>query len=269
MRVKQRAARRRRLLGLVIGVLLVLGGLGFWQARARQAQSRAPFERFLAEVLVPSQRVAGTLRNATHPDPRYALDPLSPLGTERLHALEAENQRLRALLTLRETKARTAVIAEIIARDTTPGQGYLTLDKGRAEGIEPHMVVLTPEGVLGQVIEVYSHSARSKIMPLTDDASGIGAVTTRGRAFGVLKGGKGRTCRMVYIAGTADIRPGDTVITSGLSRIYPPGLLLGTVESVEADPALSSRIASVKPAANPAQAEFVLLVTYPSPPAGQ
>ncbi|HOF88527.1 MAG TPA: rod shape-determining protein MreC, partial [Armatimonadota bacterium] len=90
--------------------------------------------------------------------------------------------------------------------------------------------------------------------------------TTRGRAFGVVKGGTGRACRMVYIAGTSDIRPGDTVVTSGLSRFFPPGLLLGTVESVAADPALSSRMAAIRPAANPAQAEFVLLLRYAPPP---
>ncbi|OPZ81837.1 MAG: Cell shape-determining protein MreC precursor [bacterium ADurb.Bin429] len=185
------------------------------------------------------------------------------MSQARLQALEEENRRLRALLALRDTAVKDALIAQVIARDTRPGEEYLVIDKGRGEGVEPHMVVLTPNGVIGQVFEADSHTAT--LMPLTDAASGIGAVSTRGRAFGVVKGGKGRACRMVYISGTSDIRSGDTIVTSGLSQFFPPGLPIGTVESVEADPALSSRIAVIKPAANPAQAEFVLLIKYAPP----
>lgn len=255
MRVMQRAARRRRLLALVIGLLLLVGGLGYWQARARQVGKRAPFDRFLEEFLAPGQQVAGTLRNAASPDPQYTVDPLTPVGLERLRAAEEENARLRKLLELRDTTVKGAKTAEVISRE-----GYLVLNKGRAEGVETSMVVLTPDGVLGQVTAVNSHTA--DVLPLTDSTSGIGAVTMRGRAFGVLNGGQDGRCRMEYVAGSADIQPGDIVVTSGLSRIFPAGLPLGTVESVTNGTAVSSRIAFIAPAANPAQAEFVLLVKY-------
>jgi rod shape-determining protein MreC len=98
------------------------------------------------------------------------------------------------------------------------------------------------------------------VLPLTDAASGIGAVTTRGHALGVLKGHRGGKCRVLYLSSQADIKPGDAVVTSGLGSIFPRGLLLGTVESVASDPAIAARTAVVKPAANPAAAQIVVLV---------
>ncbi len=260
VRSRRHIARRRQMLALVIGLLLVLGVLSFWQARSRRAGTRAPFERFLAEFIAPAQQMAGAVRNAATPDPDY---PLTPVGLERLRAAEEENRLLRKLLQLRDTTAATAFVAEVIARETNPWAGYLTLDKGSVDGVEPRMAVLTPDGVLGQITEVNLHTA--KVLLLTDGASGIGAVTPRGKAFGVVKGDTHGRCRVAYVPGTADVLPGDTVVTSGESQVFIKGLRLGTVDDVKPDTAQSARIVIMRPAANPATAKHVLLVKYQLP----
>lgn len=245
---------------LVSGVLLLLGVLGFWQAQARRQGKRAPFEHFLAEFIAPAQQAAGKARNAVTPDPDY---PLTNVGLERLRAADEENRVLRKLLRLRDTTVAGAMTAEVIAREHNPWQGYITLDKGRADGVDEHMVALTPDGILGQITDVGLRTA--KVLLLTDSASGIGAMTTRGKAIGVVKGDRDGRCRIAYIPGTADVLPGDVVVTSGESQLYLKGLPLGTVEEVKPDAALSSRIVIMRPAADPARVKFVLLVKYQLP----
>jgi rod shape-determining protein MreC len=259
MRPRERAARLRGLLVVGVGMVLLLAGLSWWQAHARRAHRLPVFEELLREVLAPPVRTAGALRNALQDDPVYPMNPMTPVGLARLRQLEGENRRLRRTLALRDRLPQQAIIAEIVGRSLVPGQTYLLLDKGRLAGIRPDMVVLTPSGVLGKVTaRVSAHTA--EVLPLTDRACGIGAMSTRSGEMGVLKGdGLGR-CQLVYLSGQADIRVGDTLVTSGLGRIFPKGLPLGYVLAVTADPVLSARIAKVKPAANPSMAELVLVV---------
>ncbi|HEX2949721.1 MAG TPA: rod shape-determining protein MreC [Armatimonadota bacterium] len=231
--------------------------LNWWQDHARRQGMRSPAERMLITILSPSIRIAGAVRNTVSPDPQYTADPLPPVGMERLQQLEYENQQLRAVLDLRQRVSGTPIAAEVIGRGINPWQGYLILDKGQAEKVEPHMIVLTPDGVLGQVATVTAHTA--EVLLLTDRASGIGAMIERTRETGVLKGGQSGQCQLVYLADQAVIQAGDMVVTSGLGEFYPKGLPLGKVVSVQDDHSLSSRTAVVAPAANSSTVEMVLL----------
>ncbi len=252
-------ARRRGLLVLVGALLILAIVLGWWQAHDRAQGKTAPIDRMILELQIPSQRLATSVRNQLTASPQYAVDPLTPVGTARLQALETENSQLRELLKL-QTALPTGIAAEVIGRDLVPGQGYLELDKGSEDGVTPQMVVLTPNGVLGQVAAVTAHSAQ--VMLLNDRASGIGALIDRSKALGVVKGFPDGSCRMIYLSGQADIKSGDAVITSGLGRIYPKGLPLGSVTAVTRNLAISSRVASLTPAADPATADFVLVAKW-------
>lgn len=248
---------------LVLAVVLVAlaGVLGAWQVLARRAQASSsqplsPVEQLLLEFLAPSVRAAGSLRNRLTPGPQYQTQPATAVGLARLRALEAENARLRALLALRDTQPAGAVAAEIIGRE-----GYLLVGSGSADGVAPRMVALTPDGVLGQVVSVTPHTAR--ILPLTDRDSGIGAITARTHATGVVKGTGGAICQLQYLDGGDDVHAGDQVLTSGLGAIFPRGLPLGTITAVTRDAALSTRTATLTPAVNPHMAEMVVLLQPP------
>lgn len=245
---------------LIAGVVLLIAGLAVWQARARQRGERAPIDKLLMEVLAPSLRVAGAARDLVSRELPVETDPLTPVSLARLRQLEEENQRLRELMALRQQLPGHALAAEVIGRGSSVWQGYLQLGKGKWDGVAPKMVALAPAGVIGQVVTTTPHTA--EVLPLTDRACGIGAMTTRGKACGVLKGYRNGKCALVYLSGQSDVAPGDEVVTSGLGRVYPKGLPLGIVERVEQDTALSSRIAIVTPAANPAKVEYVVVVGY-------
>lgn len=261
MRTKRQVARQRGLLAVGLVMLGVVLALGWRQLRHPRAGLPVPVEQLLLECVAPAINAAGRLRNAATPDAATPADPLTPVGTARLRALEEENRRLRALLALRDRLPAGAVAAEVTGRHEVPWQGMLIVDKGSADGVTPRMVALAPEGVVGEVMTVAPHSA--KLLPLTDPACGIGAMTARASVTGVLKGDRDGRCRLIYLTGEADVRAGDAVITSGLGGLYPRGLPLGQVTRITHDPTLSSRVAAVAPAVDLAKVEMVVLITRP------
>ena len=267
MRRKQEIARRRALLVLV-GVLAgLIVGLGWWQARARRASDPAPFEQLLREFMAPSVRAAGGLRNTLAPDETFNTAPLTTVSQARLRALEEENRRLRAVLGLRDKLPEGALIAEVISRARLPGQGDLVVDKGTRDGVAIRMVAVTPEGVVGQVVDVSSRTAR--ILPLTDAASHVAAMLERTKTPAILDGDREGLCRLVNLPGQVDVRAGDLVVTSGLGsifpkgpeRAFPSGLPLGRVIAITQDEAMSARTATVQPAVDLARVELVVLIT--------
>jgi len=233
---------------LVIGLVLALG---WWQTRSRAAGQRTPVEQLLLEFLSPSLRAGKVARDATRiidPNDTSGTNTLPPTVNSRLTELEEENRQLTQLLALQETLPRGAQAVEVIGAGFIPGQGYIILGKGSRDGLEAGMMAVTADGVVGQVVSVTPTTA--EVLPLNDSASGIGAITTRGRVTGVLKGYRGGRCQLEYITVDADVKEGDDLVTSGLGNHFPRGYPLGKVTSVSKDPARSALIAIVQPAVN-------------------
>ena len=140
--------------------------------------------------------------------------------------------------------------ARIIARQSGNYSTVLTLDRGSVHGIKTDMAVIAPEGLFGYVSEVGLDWC--KVVTMIETASSVGAYTDRSGATGVVEGDLelrgGGMCRMTYIEANADIRVGDRVYTSGEGSIYPAGLLIGTVASIQADEASRTLIAEITPA---------------------
>ena len=128
--------------------------------------------------------------------------------------------------------------ARIVSRESGSYATVLTLDKGTIQGIKKNMPVITENGVFGYVKEVGLDWC--KIVSIIETASSVGAYTDRAGAIGIVSGDVdlrgGGVCRMTYIDKSADIRIGDKVYTSGgTGSIYPSGLLIGEIVSIEAD----------------------------------
>ncbi|MHB9022907.1 MAG: rod shape-determining protein MreC [Armatimonadota bacterium] len=259
MRQTRRAAQRR---GLVIGVVLLIGGifgLSWWQGRARQAETSTVVDNLIMEIVAPPARVFSGLRNRLTATPSSTIT--TEVGLAHVRELEAENAQLRALLGLRGRLPGKALAAEVIGRNTTaPWAGYLQLGKGSADGVEPRMVALTPEGVLGQVVTVTPRTAKVFLLTDGNNPGGVGARTSRTGAVGVLKGYRNGLCRLEYLSSQSDVKPGDKVFTSEYGQIFPKGLPLGTVLEVKRNTVLSTRFAVVQPAADPAKASIVALI---------
>ncbi len=107
----------------------------------------------------------------------------------------------------------------------------LYIDKGSSDGIKPDMAVITPTGIVGKIVQVFPDS--SQVLPINDQFSGVGAALKDSRLQGILKGAANGATTLQYIMSDEKVVPGEEVITSGGDRIFPKGLPVGRVVSVE------------------------------------
>jgi rod shape-determining protein MreC len=185
-------------------------------------------------------------------------------------ALASQAERLRALLQLREVLPYPTVVAEVIAREGIPWFRTLMLNKGSADGIQLNAPVIGETGVLGRVIAVGPAAARVQL--LHDRDCGVAVRVERTRATGVVsgqvgRGGTGTTdLLMKYVPADAEIEVGDVVVTSGLDRIYPPGLMVGRVRSVLPRPGLFREVVVAPSARFDEIEEALVLQALPGEP---
>ena len=152
------------------------------------------------------------------------------VGLQQERGLAEQSRMLQKLLDMKmETPLKTTA-AYVIAGAASPDFRTATIDKGSSDGLKPDMAVISPAGVVGRIILPTSRAA--KIQLLIDRDAAAGAVTERGRAQGVVVG-TGTSLRFDHVPGTADLKVGDRVVTSGIEGIYPKGFEIGQIESIE------------------------------------
>ena len=140
-----------------------------------------------------------------------------------------ENDALRRALNFERTYGHAMVTAQVIARSPEPLARGLTLDRGTADGIRPGMVVASPAGLVGRVIDASPHSAR--VMTLADPLSRVNAYGARSGLEGTVSGG-GESLEMDLPArANAVLAKGEWIHTSGVGGTYPRGLVVGQVTS--------------------------------------
>lgn len=230
-----------------------------------------------------------------------ALSPLQKLATTASDALEGftsyftefdrivdENNTLRSRLTEMEDKVSAAeevekmnewlygylelkrehtdfhmVDASVTGRESGNYMTVFTLDKGESQGIEIDMPVISPTGVVGRITE--TGGKWSKASTILESGMSVGAMVERTGELGVIEGDftlatKG-LCRLVYLDAGSTIAAGDRILTSGYGSVYPRGLVVGTVESVEKDPTSRSIIAYVRPTAPLEDMDRMMVIT--------
>lgn len=181
----------------------------------------------------------------------------------RLQEERAEAQRtgsLRQLLELRERAQLDTTAAEVIAAAASPEFRTVTIDKGTSEGLKTDMAVISPAGVVGRVI--LPSGRASKVQLLIDRNAAAGGLIERTRVQGVVEGFGDGSLRMAYVPATADVKPGDLVVTSGIDGIYPKGFVIGTIEQVDRGAGGYHQI-TVRPAVDFSRLEEVLVVRTP------
>jgi rod shape-determining protein MreC len=152
----------------------------------------------------------------------------------QVEQLALENGRLRKLLQLRERGTTTAIAAEVLYDAADPYTRKVIIDKGLAQGIEAGSPVIDESGVLGQVTRVLP--LVSEVTLVTDREHAIPVLNTRTGARSVAYGdpsSHGGALELRFMAGNADVQPGDLLTTSGVDGVYPPGLPVAKVASVE------------------------------------
>jgi rod shape-determining protein MreC len=175
----------------------------------------------------------------------------------RQEALEAENQRLRALATLRARLPERTLGAEVVARDWNGFTRGLTIDRGRTGGVDRLAAVIVTSGVVGRIAVLRRQSAVVQV--LTDPASSIGGVVLRTRGQGLVEGVAGGRLRIKLAVSEEALQPGDLVVTSGIGELFPKGLPLGRVRRVYS-PTWLFRTAELEPAVDLTSVEEVLVL---------
>ena len=180
------------------------------------------------------------------------------LQQERAEAQRTDN--LRQLLELRERAQLDTTAAEVIAGPASPEFQTVTIDKGSSDGLATDMAVISPAGVVGRVI--LPSGRASKVQLLIDLNAAAGALIERTRVQGVVVGAGSGMLKMRYVPGTADVKTGDLVVTSGIDGIYPKGFVIGTIDHVAGSAGEYHEI-NVRPAVDFARLEEVLIVRTP------
>ncbi|HEX9443864.1 MAG TPA: rod shape-determining protein MreC [Candidatus Binatia bacterium] len=154
------------------------------------------------------------------------------LEAERSRLLEEEstNRRLRELMDFRSEWAPKAKVASVIGSSASAWFQTMILDKGKADGVEKGMAVISTLGVVGQVVSVTSRNA--KVLLITDSHSGVDAMVQRSRARGIVTGSIETGPIMKYVKRSDDLQEGDRLVTSGLDGVFPKGLAVGAVSKV-------------------------------------
>jgi len=184
------------------------------------------------------------------------------IAVQEQRALADQARGLQRLLELRDRVNLATTGAEIIGAAASPDFRTLTIDKGTRDGLRPDMAVIAPAGVVGRVVVPSARSA--KVQLLIDRNAAAAVIVERTRAQGVVVGGGDDRLQMQYVSEASDVVVGDLVVTSGIDTIYPKGLAIGTIESVEKNGPAFKKIV-VKPLVDFTQLEQVLIVLTPTP----
>lgn len=175
-----------------------------------------------------------------------------------------QGQRLQALLNFQEKYIYTTLPAQIIGTSGSDQSQVFYIDKGSSAKLERDMAVITADGIVGKVREVYPHSAQ--VLLISDQSSGAGVILETTRIRGILHGSAEGQPQIVGLLTDSRIKPGERVLTAGGDEIFPRGLPVGVVEKVVPDPDQDGFIKIIiKPAAHLDRLDEVLVITSVEP----
>lgn len=176
----------------------------------------------------------------------------------RLGEEAKQNERLHALLEFKQALPYSTTGASIIGYNMERWSRTLIINKGSSDGIEKDHGAIASGGIVGRIIEVNGGSSR--VLLTTDLRSNIDVMIERSRVKGVVEGNGTDGLVMKYVRQVDEVQVGDQVITSGLSGIFPKGLIVGEVTRVEKSSDNFFKHVEVRPAVDLGRLEEVLVI---------
>ncbi len=177
---------------------------------------------------------------------------------QRLETLQAENDRLRELLNASALVGDDLLQSEVVAVTSDPARHFVLLNRGAKDGVYAGQPVLDAFGLMGQVVEVTDDNSRALL--ITDAAFATPVRVNRTGVRAIAEGiGRLGELRLPHVSRTADIEPGDLLVTSGLGGRFPEGYPVGRVTALEPDQQHYVRVLA-RPSAELDRSRHVLLV---------
>ena len=263
---------------ILVAVAVFLVGIMAY-AGANGRLTAAPQE-LLSVVLTPVQKVTATLSGGigsvwekyTRID--EVMDQNAQLEAENAELrqqmvdydrIKAENEAYKALANIQDTNSEASYVSGfVIGRDPLDEFGGFTLDKGTADGVELNDTIISDKGYLiGTVAEVDTTSC--KVLTILHPSFNAAGVVSRTRENGIINGsadyaGDG-LCTLTDLERSSETRAGDQIITTGLGGVFPPDLLVGTVQQVLPEASGKSSIAVIRPGADLRTVKHVFIIT--------
>ena len=255
----------------LVGIMAYAGANGRLTAAPQELLSvaLAPLQKLTASI---SSEVASVWEKYTSLDSVIAQNELLEEENAELRQqmvdydrMKAENEAYKALARIQDKNAEmTYVSGFVIGRDPLDEFGGFTLDKGTTDGVAVNDAIISDRGyLLGMVVEANATSC--KVMTILHPSFNAAVVVSRTRENGILNGNADYAadglCALTNLDRNAESRKGDQVITTGLGGVFPPDLLVGTVQEVVPEQSGKSSIAVVKPGADPRTVKHVFIIT--------
>jgi rod shape-determining protein MreC len=175
-----------------------------------------------------------------------------------------QGHRLQALLDFQQHYVTSTVAAQVIGTSGNDVSQVLYIDKGSKDGLKPDQAVITPDGIIGKLRDVFPHT--SQVLLINDQTSGAGVLLATTRLRAILRGSPTGQIMINNLTPDSRIKIGEQVLSSGGDQVYPRGLPVGTIESIKPDPDHQPyTLIQLRPAANLNQLEEVLVITATQP----
>ena len=184
---------------------------------------------------------------------------LLQLDAARMEEMRQENENLRHLVSALAATTDHVVTTEVIGRPADPFSRRIQIAAGALDGVQVGMPVIGPFGVLGQVSRTVSH--QSEVTLISDHKSRISVINNRtGQIFLLAGTGDGGLLTVAFAQPSADLQPGDELVTSGLDHLYPKAVLTAIVKSSTYVPGEAYRRVEATAAADLTDVQFATVV---------
>src|ERR1700722_11997709 len=264
---------RYRNLVILMGVLfLQVLGLAVQVKRSSDTENTRLIRVWAVDVITPFERGLIWAQDSTgnlwhnyvylrgvRAENRQLKDQIEHLRLEqvRLNEDAVQAHRLQALLAFKEQYISKTVAAQVIGSSGSDSSRMVYIDRGENGGVKRDMAVITADGIVGKVLQVFP--SVSQVLLINDQTSGVGTILEKSRLQGFLKGTATGEVVLEGVMSDEQVAPDERVLTSGGDQIFPKGLPVGTVTKVGPGKDLFLNI-QIKPAVNLGKLEEVLVV---------
>ncbi|GAB4073297.1 rod shape-determining protein MreC [Barrientosiimonas marina] len=270
--------RRRRLFILLIGIIVLVALIGY----SLQDREKTTAEQFINDaagwvqnvIYIPIDYVAGIFKNIgdiqdTYEENKVLREKVAEYESLKYDAqeLKEENEQLRKTLEKTETiRKYNPVQASVIARSPERWVDQITINKGKQDGVEENMAVITAEGMVGKVESPSKFTSTVKLLTGFDEYNRISATVSREDSddvFGMIEGydtEAGHLLFRIIEESDQDLKEGEKVYSSGMGGVFPSGLPIGEVQEVKPDQYGLTRMAFVDPVADMYDIDNVIVV---------